>query len=80
MIVERMVEHPAVMKINFTGSASTGREVAILCGKSLKPCLMELGGKNSTLVLDDADIPKAVDAFMAGSFLNVSKQSPWSLS
>ncbi|KAF4625122.1 hypothetical protein G7Y89_g13048 [Cudoniella acicularis] len=65
-----MIEHPAVKHINFTGSANVGRKVARACGQNLKPCLMELGGKNSTIVLGDANIEKAVGACIAGSFLN----------
>jgi acyl-CoA reductase-like NAD-dependent aldehyde dehydrogenase len=71
-IVNVIIEHPAVRHIDFTGSASVGRKVARMCGQNLKPCLMELGGKNSAIVLEDADIQKAVDACIAGAFLNVS--------
>ncbi|RYF36610.1 MAG: aldehyde dehydrogenase family protein, partial [Cytophagaceae bacterium] len=71
-VVNTMIEHPAVKHINFTGSASVGRRVARTCGQNLKPCLMELGGKNSAIVLDDADLQKAVDACVAGAFINVS--------
>jgi acyl-CoA reductase-like NAD-dependent aldehyde dehydrogenase len=71
-IVDCMIEHPAVKKVNFTGSTSTGRKIASICGKNLKPCLMELGGKNSAIVLDDADVSKAVESCIVGSFLNVS--------
>lgn len=66
-----MIEHPAVKHVNFTGSASTGRKVARLCGQNLKPCLMELGGKNSAIVLSDANLEKAIQQCIAGSFLNV---------
>jgi delta 1-pyrroline-5-carboxylate dehydrogenase len=71
-IVNTIIEHPAVRHINFTGSASVGRKVARVCGQNLKPCLMELGGKNSAIVLEDADLQKAVDACVAGAFINVS--------
>ena len=66
-----MIEHPSVKHVNFTGSTNTGRKVARLCGQSLKPCLMELGEKNSTTVLPDADLDKAIQQCIAGSFLNV---------
>lgn len=72
LIVNTMIEHPAVRKINFTGSASTGRKIAKSCGENLKPCLMELGGKNSAVVLADADLEKAAGECLAGAFLNVS--------
>jgi acyl-CoA reductase-like NAD-dependent aldehyde dehydrogenase len=74
-VVNVMIEHPAVRHINFTGSASVGRKVARMCGHNLKPCLMELGGKNSAIVLEDANLAKAVEACIAGSFLSVSSQS-----
>lgn len=66
-----MVEHPAVRKINFTGSTSVGRKIARVCGQNLKPCLMELGGKNSSIVCADADIQTALNGVLAGAFLNV---------
>lgn len=66
-----MIEHPAVQKINFTGSTAVGRKIARSCGQNLKPCLMELGGKNSSIVCADADIETAVREVSAGSFLNV---------
>ena len=70
-IVNTMIEHPAVRKINFTGSTAVGRKVAAFCGQNLKPCLMELGGKNSAIVCADADLSIAVPAVLAGAFLNV---------
>lgn len=71
-LVTAMIEHPAVKHINFTGSAAVGRKVAITCAQNLKPCLMELGGKNSAIVLPDADLEKAAGMCIAGAFINVS--------
>lgn len=71
LIVNTMIDHPAVRKVNFTGSAATGRKVARVCGDNLKPILMELGGKNSAIVLEDADLEKAAGECIAGAFLNV---------
>ncbi|GJN78568.1 hypothetical protein PLIIFM63780_002062 [Purpureocillium lilacinum] len=65
-----MVEHPAVRKVNFTGSASVGRKVACLCSQNLKPVLLELGGKNSAIILPDADLQKAAQACIMGGFAN----------
>jgi acyl-CoA reductase-like NAD-dependent aldehyde dehydrogenase len=70
-VVNAMIEHPAVRKVNFTGSTATGRKIAAVCGRNLKPCLVELGGKNSAVVCEDADLEVAVREVMAGSFLNV---------
>ncbi|KAJ5630395.1 uncharacterized protein N7484_010495 [Penicillium longicatenatum] len=69
-VVNAMIEHPAVRKVNFTGSTAVGRKIARACGQNLKPCLMELGGKNSSIVCADADMKVAVQGVLAGSFLN----------
>lgn len=66
-----MIEHPAVRKVNFTGSTAVGRKIARACGGNLKPCLMELGGKNSAIVCADANIETAVKGVLAGALLNV---------
>ncbi|KAJ5157788.1 uncharacterized protein N7482_008888 [Penicillium canariense] len=69
-VVNAMIEHPAVRKINFTGSTAVGRKIARACGQNLKPCLMELGGKNSSIVCADANLETAVQGVLAGAFLN----------
>ncbi|OOF96403.1 hypothetical protein ASPCADRAFT_144825 [Aspergillus carbonarius ITEM 5010] len=69
-VVNAMIEHPAVRKINFTGSTAVGRKIAAACGQNLKPCLMELGGKNSAIVCADANIDTAVKGVLAGAYLN----------
>ncbi|KAJ5555705.1 hypothetical protein N7535_008139 [Penicillium sp. DV-2018c] len=69
-IVNTMIEHEAVRKINFTGSTAVGRKIARACGQNLKPCLMELGGKNSSIVCHDAKLETAVQGVLAGAFLN----------
>ncbi|KAJ5622487.1 Aldehyde dehydrogenase N-terminal [Penicillium herquei] len=69
-VVNAMIEHPAVRKINFTGSTAVGRKISRACGQNLKPCLMELGGKNSSIVCGDADMQTAVQGVLAGAFLN----------
>ncbi|KAL2818115.1 aldehyde dehydrogenase domain-containing protein [Aspergillus granulosus] len=69
-VVGAMIEHPGVKKINFTGSTAVGRKIARACGQNLKPCLMELGGKNSAIVCADANIETAVKAVLAGAYLN----------
>jgi len=69
-VVEAMVAHPAVRRVNFTGSTRVGRIIAMTCAKHLKPVLLELGGKAPMLVLDDADLDAAVNAAAFGSFAN----------
>ncbi len=69
-IAEALVSHPAVKRVNFTGSTRVGKIVAALGAKYLKPVLLELGGKAPLIVLDDADIDAAVNATVFGAFAN----------
>ncbi len=69
-IVEALIAHPAVKRVNFTGSTRVGRIIAELAGRHLKPVLLELGGKAPLIVLDDADIDAAVNAAAFGAFMN----------
>jgi acyl-CoA reductase-like NAD-dependent aldehyde dehydrogenase len=69
-VVERLIAHPAVRRINFTGSTKVGRIIAQQAAKHLKPVLLELGGKNPVVVLDDADLDAAVEAAAFSAFFN----------
>ena len=69
-VVEAMVAHPAVRRVNFTGSTHVGRLIAAACARHLKRSVLELGGKAPLLVLDDADIDAAVAAATFGAFAN----------
>ena len=69
-IVEALIAHPAVRRVNFTGSTRVGRMIAEKAARHLKRCLLELGGKAPLIVLDDADIDAAVDAAVFGAFFN----------
>lgn len=69
-VVEAMVAHPAVRRVNFTGSTKVGRIIAQTCARYLKPVVLELGGKAPLVVLDDADIDAAVNAAAFGAFAN----------
>jgi acyl-CoA reductase-like NAD-dependent aldehyde dehydrogenase len=69
-IVEALITHPAVRRINFTGSTKVGRIIAEMAARQLKPVLLELGGKAPLVVLDDADLDEAVDAAAFGAFMN----------
>jgi benzaldehyde dehydrogenase (NAD) len=69
-IVEAMIAHPAVRRVNFTGSTRVGKVIAAACARHLKPALLELGGKAPLLVLDDADLDAAVDGAAFGAFAN----------
>ena len=69
-VVEAMIAHPAVRRVNFTGSTKVGKIIAMTCAKHLKPMLLELGGKAPMVVLDDADVEAAVNAAAFGCFAN----------
>ncbi len=67
-VVEALIAHPAVRRVNFTGSTRTGRLIAEICARHLKRCLLELGGKAPLVVLDDADLEEAARAAAYGAF------------
>ena len=69
-VAEALISHPAVKRVNFTGSTRVGKIVAAMAARYLKPVVLELGGKAPLIVLDDADIDAAVDATVFGAFAN----------
>ncbi|KAJ4169163.1 hypothetical protein NW754_011097 [Fusarium falciforme] len=71
-VVTTLIKHPAVRKINFTGSTEVGRIIAQEASKVLKPVLLELGGKNCSIVLNDGDVSRAAEAVLLSATLNVS--------
>jgi benzaldehyde dehydrogenase (NAD) len=69
-VVEALISHTAIRRVNFTGSTKVGKIIAESCARHLKPSVLELGGKAPLIVLDDADIGAAVDAAAFGAFAN----------
>ncbi|MGZ4385989.1 MAG: aldehyde dehydrogenase family protein [Gaiellaceae bacterium] len=69
-IGDELVENPAVRRLNFTGSTTTGRKLAEAAGRHLKRVVLELGGYNPLIVLADADLDYAIDACAFGAFLH----------
>ncbi|PYE80619.1 aldehyde dehydrogenase [Pseudoroseicyclus aestuarii] len=69
-LVEALIAHPAVRRVNFTGSTRVGRIIAETAARHLKPALLELGGKAPLIVLDDADLDAAVEAAGFGAYMN----------
>ena len=69
-VVETLIAHPAVRRVNFTGSTRIGRIIAQMAARHLKPVVLELGGKAPFVVLDDADLDEAVKAAAFGAFMN----------
>ncbi|TVY36032.1 Vanillin dehydrogenase [Lachnellula subtilissima] len=72
-LTKAIVEHEAIRKISFTGSSKVGSIIASLCGKNLKPCILELGGKASAIILDDAELQNAAFQCALGSFVNAGQ-------
>ena len=69
-VANALIEHPAVRRLNFTGSTQVGRLIAEAAGRQLKRVVLELGGSNPLIVLGDADLEYAVNASAFGSYLH----------
>ena len=67
---QAILEHPSIRAISFTGGTATGRHVAATAAPMFKKLSLELGGKNATIVLDDADLDAAVDGAVRAGFTN----------
>ena len=65
-IGDYLVQHPLVNMVSFTGSSETGKHLASIVG--MKPLLLELGGKDAAIILNDADLEITVDAIVSGAF------------
>ncbi|KAK5996140.1 Putative aldehyde dehydrogenase FUS7 [Cladobotryum mycophilum] len=65
-----ITEHPGIDMVAFTGSTHTGKLVAASCAKTLKRCLLELGGNDAAIILEDVDIPKCLPKITTLAFLN----------
>ncbi|MFX0011567.1 MAG: NADP-dependent glyceraldehyde-3-phosphate dehydrogenase [Candidatus Hermodarchaeota archaeon] len=65
-IGDYLVQHPLVSMVSFTGSSETGKHLASVAG--MKPLLLELGGKDAAIVLDDASLELTADAIVSGAF------------
>ena len=69
-IGEALVRHDDVDMVSFTGSVDAGKRVAAVAAESVKRVALELGGKSASVVLDDADLMKAVKGTINACFLN----------
>ena len=67
---DELIDNPLVKGISFTGSTAVGRRIAAKCGAHLKKCCVELGGKDSLIVLEDADMDRATSAASFGAFMH----------
>ncbi|KUO15179.1 aldehyde dehydrogenase family protein [Streptomyces dysideae] len=69
-IAETLIADPRVRAVNFTGSTGVGQIIGTLAARHLKPAVLELGGKNAVIVLEDADLDHAVNAAAFAAFMN----------
>lgn len=67
-IGEAILSHPDIAGVSFTGSSEIGKRIGEVCGKTLKRCSLELGGKNGQVVLKDADLELALEGVLWGAF------------
>jgi acyl-CoA reductase-like NAD-dependent aldehyde dehydrogenase len=65
---DALASHPRINMISLTGSTEVGRRVAEICGRDLRRCTLELGGKNAVIVMDDADLDLAVAGITWAAF------------
>lgn len=72
-VVSTLISDNRVRCVNFTGSTKVGRIIGTLAAQNLKPAVLELGGKNSLVVLKDADLEYAASAATFGSFMNAGQ-------
>ncbi len=67
---QRIAEHPKLRLISFTGSTATGQSIVRAAAGNMKRVVLELGGKNPTVIFDDADLDAAVDGAIKGFVYN----------
>jgi vanillin dehydrogenase len=72
-VVGTLIADRRVRCVNFTGSTAVGRKIGVQAAENLKPAVLELGGKNSLVVLKDADIDYAVSAATFGAYMNAGQ-------
>ena len=69
-MVDALIEHPEIAAVTLTGSVAAGRSVARTAGGVLKKCVLELGGSDAYIVLEDADIDVAAKVCAAARMVN----------
>src|SRR5260221_6607071 len=74
VVGETLVNHPDVAGISFTGSVGTGRGIAAKGIARMAKLQLEMGGKNPLVVLDDADLPTAVNVAVQGSYFSTGQR------
>lgn len=71
--ITEMIDHPAVRRVVFIGSTAVGRSIGATAGRALVPAVLELGGKNATIVRADADLDVVVPQLAFSAFANTGQ-------
>ena len=74
VVGETLVNHPDVAALSFTGSVETGRAIAAKMAARMAKVQLEMGGKNPLVVLDDADLPTAVNCALQGAYFSTGQR------
>ncbi len=72
-VVKALIENPGIAAVTLTGSVSAGRSVATTAGSQLKKCVLELGGADAYIVLEDADVTAAAKVCAAARMVNAGQ-------
>ena len=72
-MVEKVILHPVIKAVSLTGSSPAGKSVAGIAGKVLKKCVLELGGSDPYIILEDANLGKAAKKCAAGRLMNAGQ-------
>lgn len=72
-VTDEFLKNPDIRIVNFTGSTEVGRQVSQLAARNFKPALLELGGKNVSIVLKDADLAAAAAKTLLGGWLHMGQ-------
>lgn len=71
--IQAIIEHPAIKAVSLTGSEKAGSSVASIAGKEIKKLVLELGGSNAFIVMDDADLNKIIDIAINARYRNAGQ-------
>lgn len=71
--IEKLLKNDSVKAVSLTGSEKAGRTIASIAGKNLKKCVLELGGNNACIILDDADLDAHMDTIFNARMQNTGQ-------
>lgn len=72
-LIPQIIEHPAIKAVSLTGSEKAGSSVASVAGKEIKKSVLELGGSNAFIIMDDADLDKIINIAVNARYRNAGQ-------